>query len=92
MRNPLQRLGSLKVKFSVVIVAAVVVTLIVNEIGLQLLRRHRESIGDWNYSAGARGVAALKDLGHVRGDGLGFLPGLLLGITLDAHFRQSLGG
>ena len=36
MHNPLQRLGSLKVKFSVVIVAAVAVTLVVNEIGLKL--------------------------------------------------------
>ena len=36
MHNPLQRLGSLKVKLSVVIVAAVVVTLAVNEIGLKL--------------------------------------------------------
>jgi signal transduction histidine kinase len=36
MGNPLQRLSSLKVKLSVVIVAAVVVTLAVNEIGLRL--------------------------------------------------------
>jgi len=34
--NPLQRLRSIKVKFSVVIVAAVAVTLVVNEIGLRL--------------------------------------------------------
>ncbi|MCU1497399.1 MAG: histidine kinase with domain [Acidimicrobiales bacterium] len=34
--NPLQRLRSIKVKFSVVIVAAVGVTLMVNEVGIQL--------------------------------------------------------
>ncbi len=36
MLNPLERLESLKVKLSIVIVAAVAVTLAVNEIGLQL--------------------------------------------------------
>ncbi|MCU1356154.1 MAG: hypothetical protein JWM89_1572, partial [Acidimicrobiales bacterium] len=36
MINPLSRLGSLKVKLSIVIVAAVAVTLAVNEIGIQL--------------------------------------------------------
>ena len=34
--NPLQRIRSIKVKLSIVIVAAVVVTLAVNEIGLAL--------------------------------------------------------
>ncbi|HEY4378362.1 MAG TPA: histidine kinase dimerization/phospho-acceptor domain-containing protein, partial [Acidimicrobiales bacterium] len=48
MTNPLARLRSLKVKLSIVIVAAVVVTLAVNEIGLRL-----------NFRAGFRaGVAA----------------------------------
>ncbi len=47
MVNPLQRLSSLKVKLSVVIVAAVVVTLAVNEIGLRL-----------NFRAGFRATVA----------------------------------
>jgi len=54
--NPLQRIRSIKVKLSVVIVAAVVVTLAVNEIGLAL-----------NFKAGFRaGVAAIIALGMVQ--------------------------
>jgi signal transduction histidine kinase len=54
--NPLQRLRSIKVKFSVVIVAAVAVTLAVNEIGLQL-----------NFAPLFRaGVAAVIALGMVQ--------------------------
>ncbi|MCU1370575.1 MAG: histidine kinase with domain [Ilumatobacteraceae bacterium] len=54
--NPLQRIRSIKVKFSIVIVAAVVVTLAVNEIGLAL-----------NFRAGFRaGVAAIIALGMVQ--------------------------
>ena len=56
MRNPLQQLSSIKVKLSIVIVAAVVVTLAVNEIGLAL-----------NFRAGFRaGVAAIIALGMVQ--------------------------
>jgi signal transduction histidine kinase len=56
VKNPLLRLGSLKVKLSVVIVAAVAVTLIVNEIGIQL-----------NYRPAFRaGVAAVLALGMVQ--------------------------
>lgn len=47
MRNPLQSLSSIKVKLSIVIVAAVVVTLAVNEIGLAL-----------NFRAGFRAAVA----------------------------------
>ncbi len=54
--NPLQRIRSIKVKLSIVIVAAVVVTLAVNEIGLAL-----------NFRAGFRaGVAAIIALGMVQ--------------------------
>jgi signal transduction histidine kinase len=54
--NPLQRIRSIKVKLSIVIVAAVVVTLVVNEIGLAL-----------NFRAGFRaGVAAIIALGMVQ--------------------------
>lgn len=54
--NPLQRIRSIKVKLSIVIVAAVVVTLAVNEIGLAL-----------NFKAGFRaGVAAIIALGMVQ--------------------------
>ncbi|WP_426572265.1 sensor histidine kinase [Aquihabitans sp. McL0605] len=54
--NPLQRISSIKLKFSIVIVAAVVVTLAVNEIGLAL-----------NFRAGFRaGVAAIIALGMVQ--------------------------
>jgi len=54
--NPLQRIHSIKLKFSIVIVAAVVVTLAVNEIGLAL-----------NFKAGFRaGVAAIIALGMVQ--------------------------
>jgi signal transduction histidine kinase len=54
--NPLQRIQSIKLKFSIVIVAAVVVTLAVNEIGLAL-----------NFKAGFRaGVAAIIALGMVQ--------------------------
>ena len=56
MINPLARLRSIKVKLSIVIVAAVVVTLAVNEIGLAL-----------NFRAGFRaGVAAVIALGMVQ--------------------------
>ena len=56
MVNPLQRLRSIKVKFSVVIVAAVAVTLAVNEIGLKL-----------NFAPLFRaGVAAVIALGMVQ--------------------------
>jgi signal transduction histidine kinase len=56
VNNPLQRLGSLKVKLSIVIVAAVAVTLIVNEIGIRL-----------NYRPAFRaGVAAALALGMVQ--------------------------
>ena len=54
--NPLERIPSIKVKLSIVIVAAVVVTLAVNEIGLAL-----------NFRAGFRaGVAAVIALGMVQ--------------------------
>lgn len=54
--NPLGRIRSIKVKLSIVIVAAVVVTLAVNEIGLAL-----------NFRAGFRaGVAAVIALGMVQ--------------------------
>jgi signal transduction histidine kinase len=54
--NPLERIRSIKVKLSIVIVAAVVVTLAVNEIGLAL-----------NFKAGFRaGVAAIIALGMVQ--------------------------
>lgn len=54
--NPLQRIRSIKVKLSIVIVAAVVTTLAVNEIGLAL-----------NFKAGFRaGVAAIIALGMVQ--------------------------
>lgn len=54
--NPLGRLSSIKLKLSIVIVAAVVVTLAVNEIGLAL-----------NFRAGFRaGVAAIIALGMVQ--------------------------
>ncbi|MCU1452553.1 MAG: histidine kinase with domain [Acidimicrobiales bacterium] len=54
--NPLQRLRSLKVKLSIVIVAAVAVTLVVNEIGLKA-----------NFRAGFRaGVAAALALAMVQ--------------------------
>jgi signal transduction histidine kinase len=54
--NPLERIRSIKVKLSIVIVAAVVVTLAVNEIGLAL-----------NFRAGFRaGVAAIIALGMVQ--------------------------
>lgn len=54
--NPLARISSIKVKLSIVIVAAVVVTLVVNEIGLAL-----------NFRAGFRaGVAAVIALGMVQ--------------------------
>jgi signal transduction histidine kinase len=46
-RNPLAQIGSIKVKLSIVIVAAVVVTLVVNEIGLAL-----------NFRAGFRAAVA----------------------------------
>ena len=56
MDNPLRHLTSIKVKFSVVIVAAVAVTLLVNEIGLLL-----------NFRAMFRaGVAAIIALGMVQ--------------------------
>jgi signal transduction histidine kinase len=56
MVNPLQRIRSIKVKLSIVIVAAVVTTLAVNEIGLAL-----------NFKAGFRaGVAAIIALGMVQ--------------------------
>ena len=56
MINPLQRLSSLKVKLSIVIVAAVAVTLAVNEIGIQL-----------NFRAAFRaGVAAVIALAMVQ--------------------------
>ncbi len=56
MVNPLDRLSSIKVKLSIVIVAAVVVTLAVNEIGLAL-----------NFRAGFRaGVAAAIALAMVQ--------------------------
>ncbi|MCB1030867.1 MAG: HAMP domain-containing protein [Acidimicrobiales bacterium] len=56
MANPLDELSSIKVKLSIVIVAAVVVTLAVNEIGLAL-----------NFRAGFRaGVAAIIALGMVQ--------------------------
>jgi signal transduction histidine kinase len=56
MVNPLDRISSIKVKLSVVIVAAVIVTLAVNEIGLAL-----------NFRAGFRaGVAAAIALGMVQ--------------------------
>jgi signal transduction histidine kinase len=54
--NPLNRVRSIKVKLSIVIVAAVAVTLVVNEIGLQL-----------NFRAGFRaGVAAIIALAMVQ--------------------------
>ena len=54
--NPLQRLRSIKVKLSIVIVAAVATTLAVNEIGILL-----------NFKAGFRaGVAAVIALGMVQ--------------------------
>lgn len=56
MASPLQRLGSLKVKLSIVIVAAVAVTLAINEIGLSL-----------NFKAAFRaGVAAAIALAMVQ--------------------------